>query len=134
VEPPVWPAENKLLEVRVDKAMFPFDVYLDPESLSVGPDHVVRYTLVVVSSSGARNVSFEGIRCDTGEYRRYAYGSGRKWLQMQHSPWQKILDAGRDGYRHVLYRDYMCDPVGYDLEVHEILERVRYSRGSYFEE
>ena len=134
MELPAWPAGEKLLEVRVDKAMFPFDVYLDPDSLSVGSDHVVRYTLVVVSSSGARNVSFEGIRCNTGEYRRYAYGSGGEWLQTNDTAWKRVLDAGMDGYRNILYRDHMCDPTGYDLQVSEILQRIRYSRGSYFEE
>jgi hypothetical protein len=39
-----------------------------------------------------------------------------------------------DGYRYILYRDYLCDPLGDDLEVNEILEKVRYSRGSYLEE
>lgn len=134
VDLPGWPDAGELLQVDVDNAGFPFDVYLDPESLSVGNDRVVRYTLVIVSSSGARNVSFEGLRCATREYRRYAYGSGDAWLQARGTTWHKVLDGGMDGYRYILYRDYLCDPLGDDLEVNEILEKVRYSRGSYLEE
>ena len=41
-------------------------------SLTVGTDGVVRYTVVVTSPAGARNVNYEGIRCDTYEWRLYA--------------------------------------------------------------
>ena len=41
--------------------------YVDPASVSVGEDGVVRYTSVVKAAEGGVNVTFEGMRCDTRE-------------------------------------------------------------------
>lgn len=41
--------------------------YVDALSITVGEDGVVRYTLVITSSAGGMNVSYEGIRCQTAE-------------------------------------------------------------------
>ena len=127
---PRWPEQDDLLEVSVDRADFPFRVYIDPESLSIGDEGVVRYALVIISSSGAWNATFEGMQCGEGEYRRYAYGSGRQWQQVSGSPWRRIMDGGMDGYRYTLYRDYMCDNAGSNPQVHEILRSIRYNRDS----
>lgn len=45
---------------------------LVPDTLSVGSDGVVRYVMVAQSRSGAVNVSYEGVRCQTGEMKTYA--------------------------------------------------------------
>lgn len=43
--------------------------FIDGSTISVGADQVIRYTLVIVSSSGAQNISYEGMRCLTAEKR-----------------------------------------------------------------
>lgn len=134
VDVPRWPEQDDLIEVSVDRAGFPFRVYTDPESLTIGDDGVVRYVLVIVSSSGAWNASFEGILCKKGEYRRYAYGSGGQWHRLAGSPWQRIFKGGRDAYRHTLYRDYLCDAVRSNPDVPEIIRRIRYKRGSLLDD
>ena len=131
VDIPRWPEQDDLLEVSAGRAGFPFRVYIDPESLTIGDDGVVRYALVIVSSSGAWNTSFEGILCNKAEYRRYAYGSGRQWHQLDGSPWRRVIEDGRDGYRYTLYEDYLCDMGGPNPDVSEILRRIRYKRDSY---
>jgi len=50
--------------------------YIDGRHISVGADEVVRYTLVLESRSGVRNLSFEGLRCTpNGAFKVYAYGN-----------------------------------------------------------
>ena len=129
-ELPAWPDPGRLLEVTVNRANFPFRVYLDPESLSIGEDRVLRYTVVVVSASGARNISFEGIRCGQRSYRRYAYGAGAAWVPLSDEPWRPLLEDGMDSYRYVLYRDYLCDLTNPFQKVEDVLRRIRYSRGA----
>ena len=71
---------------------------------------MVRYTLVVRARGGAENVSFEGLRCATGERRIYA--SGRKdgtWVPLKNSAWQPIVDNGYNRPRAALAHDYFCD-------------------------
>lgn len=134
VDIPRWPQQDDLLEVSIDRAGFPFRVYTDPQSLTIGDDGVVRYVLVIVSSSGAWNTSFEGMLCKKGEYRRYAYGSGQQWHRLAGSPWQRIFADGRDAYRYILYRDYLCDVGGPNPDVSDILRRIRYNRGSFLDD
>src|SRR3982074_2310115 len=50
----------------------PLSFFIDKNSLSVGTDGVIRYTVVVKSPAGARNVNYEGIRCDNYNWRLYA--------------------------------------------------------------
>lgn len=88
--------------------------FVDEQSVTVGEDGVVRYTLIVRTPGGAENVTFEGIRCATGERRIYA--SGRKdgvWAPMKNSAWQPISDNTYNRPRAALAYDYFCDgPAG----------------------
>ena len=84
--------------------------FVDEQSVTVGEDRVVRYTLVVRTPGGAENVTFEGIRCATGERRIYA--SGRKdgtWTPMKSSEWQPISVNNYNRPRAALAYDYFCD-------------------------
>ena len=70
------------------------------------------YTLVIKSPTGAMNVSYEGIRCQTEEERTYAYGRNDKtWARAG------IVEMGRSRrYRpelsqRALYRYFFC-PLG----------------------
>ena len=138
VEPPAWkeeapglpayPENDRLLELPASLPGYDFRVFIDPESLSVGGDRVVRYTLVIVPSSGVRNISYEGLHCGSHEYRRYAYGSDGTWFTMEVSPWQKVRDIGMDHYRYVLYWNYLCNPVRANLDAASMVRSIRYPR------
>ncbi|HUR90472.1 MAG TPA: CNP1-like family protein [Ramlibacter sp.] len=71
---------------------------IDPQSLAVGKDGVVRYVLVASSRSGAVNALYEGVRCDRGEYRVYARSSGQGWRAVE-TQWKSLFE-GVEG-RHV---------------------------------
>ncbi|MCL2829180.1 MAG: CNP1-like family protein [Betaproteobacteria bacterium] len=84
---------------------------IDEESLSVKEDGVIRYTLVVISSEGARNVSYEGIRCATGERRIYAFGrSDGVWSKARSSAWHRIQKKEMNRYHDALNAEYFCTP------------------------
>src|SRR5207247_2560510 len=72
--PPPSLDKARLVEVKSTLAAdTDFRFFIDPESVSVGEDRIVRYVLVARSPSGSESVTFEGIRC-LGEYRVYAVG------------------------------------------------------------
>ncbi len=65
--------------------------FVDTTSIKIGEDDVIRYSLIVKSSLGAMNVSFEGIRCETFERKIYALGRDDKtWAQPRVSEWQRL--------------------------------------------
>lgn len=82
---------------------------VDAATLSVGTDGVVRFIMQVVSSSGAVTVTYEGIRCDTRELRRYAFGrSDGSWSRSRSGRWERIQAKSINSYASVLYREYFC--------------------------
>jgi hypothetical protein len=90
----------------------PFDFFVDRSSVKLGEDGVVRYTLMARSSSGATNVSYEGIRCATYSRRVYAFGSvDGSWSQARNSQWVEMDRLASDP-RTVLANDFFCPDRG----------------------
>jgi len=106
VVPPPFPERAKLIEFPpADASGFRF--FVDGSTLGVDPKAgVVRYVLVAQSPSGAQNVSFEGLRCPSAEYRVYATGqAGSNWV-LARTAWQPMRNARR--WQAALYREYFC--------------------------
>jgi hypothetical protein len=83
--------------------------YIDPASLSVGTDAIVRFTVVVRGEGSASNVSYEAIRCKTRERKVFAYGrADGTWSEVRAPQWTTISGLNSDGYRFVLYENYFC--------------------------
>jgi hypothetical protein len=122
---PPYPEPERLLELGIDTGASPFRYYLDPESLSVGEDRVVRFTTVIVSPSGVWNVTYEGLRCGDKSHRRLAYGSGGEWHRLAETPWVRVTGSGRYRYRKVLYEKYMCPATDTLRDPEQILRRLR---------
>ena len=108
VKLPAYPKNEGLVEFQVSAASN-FRFFVDGASISIGDDGVVRYTLVARSSAGAENVSYEGIRCQAGTYRIYAYGNkaAAAWSQRE-SEWRPIEQKTLNRQHHALWREYFC--------------------------
>lgn len=97
-----------LIEIDLSLDRFPFRLFVDPASVSIGEDWIVRYTAILKSRSGAANVFYEGMRCSTGQYRRYAYGGQNEFKLSSNSRWEYIDGVGSDRYLKVLRANFMC--------------------------
>jgi hypothetical protein len=104
---PPYPERGALLELDVPAAN-EFRFYIDPGTLSVGQDRVVRYALVARSPSGVENVRVEGLRCSTGEYRIYAVGRPDGSWSVRSGDWRAYERANARGWHHALSRRYFC--------------------------
>ena len=83
---------------------------LDAQSINIGKDGVIRYVVVITSSSGAQQVSYEGIRCEKHEWRLYATMQKEgQWHKAVNSRWQMIKSAGYNSYHAALVKDAFCD-------------------------
>lgn len=106
---PAYPKLENLLPFDGGGAS-PHRFFIDAQSISVGEDGVVRYTLVVRTAGGATNVSFEGIRCEERQQKYYATGQpDGGWMRARNPQWRPI-DPTREINRHhnALYQDYFC--------------------------
>ncbi|WP_213299383.1 CNP1-like family protein [Paraburkholderia sacchari] len=127
---PALPQANTPLLGFVVSNNSPLKFSIDPASLTVGTDGVVRYTIVITSPTGARNVNYEGIRCDTYEWRLYASldADHNGWDQTVANDWSRIENGTLNAYHSALYQDYFCAnkmPVG---KASTIVENIRYGR------
>ncbi|NKN31825.1 CNP1-like family protein [Marichromatium bheemlicum] len=112
--PPPWPEEADLIEFELDQPHAGFRYFIDGRHLQVGSDDVVRYTLVAQAPSGARNLSFEGLRCTPrGTYKTYAYGAAGRFVLLDEPQWQPIGDHAHERFRQELWRHHFCVPRGF---------------------
>lgn len=105
---PAYPAEGNYLPFFVS-ATAVNQFFIDAQSISIGEDGVVRYTLIVKSPHGAVNVSFEGMRCASGERKLYAFGrSDGSWSKARASKWENIEYKDVNRHHHMLHDDFFC--------------------------
>jgi hypothetical protein len=75
---------------------------IDPESVTVAADGVVRYVVVASSRTGAVNAMYEGIRCSSGEVKVYArHNPDSGWTMVPNAEWQSLHT--RANSRHSLF-------------------------------
>ncbi len=90
------------LEVPTD-----FRYFVDATSVSVGPDRIVRYTMLARSPSGVENITFEGLRC-AGEFRVYSVAlPGDRGWSGRPGEWRPVPRDARVG-QNALMRRYFC--------------------------
>jgi hypothetical protein len=83
---------------------------VDPGSLVITSDGVVRYVMVATSPSGAMNAMYEGIRCATGEVKTYAlYGAAGQWAPVQDPKWRGLNENMPSKHALALARQGACD-------------------------
>lgn len=112
---PPYPKPENLVEFNVSSATRNRH-FVDTASISVGKDKVVRYSVVIEAAGGATNVSFEGMRCATGERRLYAYGQpDGTWSKARNAGWEGIRFRSLLSYHKALFEDHFC-PDGINVQ------------------
>lgn len=132
---PDYPENAELIEVAGPPAYRNYQYLIDGKGLKVGADGVVRYSIVIRSSSGSDNVMHDGLRCITAEIKNYAYGSTNKegkkvFIPRQQTSWKPVRSTGVDGYSKGLAENYFCDHNGVILTRHEIIQNMKYGKGN----
>ena len=103
--PPALRLEG-LIELEVQRSSLKFAV--DPASISVGSDGVVRYVVVV---RGENNVSavYEGIRCNTADFKVYArYNAPGGWVATRQIEWKPLTQNSSARHSLVLAQSGVC--------------------------
>jgi hypothetical protein len=102
---------------------------IDAKSLSVDKDEVVRYTIIGTSRGGAKNISYEGIRCSTFEKRLYAVGQDDgTWTKARDSEWQPIPTSGTNKQQADLATNFLCSGTTIAGTTKQILQNLRYPK------
>jgi len=117
VEPPAFPKQENLREFYVSAATAN-KFFIDASTLAPGTDGIVRYVLVIQTSGGATNISFEGINCRERSWKHYATGrSDGTWVKSRatRAEWRPIENKPVNRHHAELNRNFFC-PV--DIPIH----------------
>lgn len=125
---PDFPQKDDLIKVEVDRVDMPFSFYLDSKNLTSSTKQgLVKYTVLVESNSGAKNILFEGLRCELEQYKTYAYGTyDNKFVKAKTSEWRFIRDNGHMVHRYNFLRYYMCNEQREPYPASEIIRKIKY--------
>ena len=99
---------------------------VDPATLRIGKDGIVRFVMVATSRTGARNVMYEGIRCTSGEFKTYArYSAEGVWRPVDNPEWRSMF--GNMPSRHAVQfaRTAACSNSAPTSSVEEIVRRLK---------
>ncbi|MCU0930768.1 MAG: CNP1-like family protein [Serpentinimonas sp.] len=104
---------------------------VDPDTLTVGEDGVVRYVMVAQSASGASNVWYEGVRCTTGQVKTYAHWAAATsttaagWQIRADADWRPLVGSSASRPALVLAREALCNGSTVNGDERRILRDLR---------
>lgn len=109
------PLNENLKKLDIDHPPVGFTVYIDTTSISLSEsDRVIRYWLVLKAGK-SRNAMYEGIKCNSREYKTYAYENKWKKGKVNVSKVAKWLpiksDEGHNFFRYELRKFYFCSGI-----------------------
>jgi hypothetical protein len=81
---------------------------VDPSSISIAADGVVRYVVVAQGEGGAINALYEGVRCSTAEVKVYARSTGKEWVLARDADWKPLHGNGAAVHSLTIAREGAC--------------------------
>lgn len=124
VEPPAQFQTTDLISVPLSgPGQLVFGV--DPSSLSVTEDQVVRYVLVGQRPQGAVNVVFEGVNCKTGQTRVLARWNEASGWKPTVSEWRALLEERGTRPAAALARNGLCEGATANTPVSRMVRSLR---------
>ena len=90
-----------------ERTIFKFKI--DTESISIGKDGVTRYIVVMTNPSGEEQAQYEGIRCESFQWRLYGNLENGTWRENPLSSWREIQSKVPNRYQAALARGAFCN-------------------------
>ena len=86
-----------------------FKFAVDTDSILIGADGVTRYTVILSSPTGSDQVQYEGIRCDSFQWRLYGTFENGTWKENPLSAWRNIQSNIPNRYQAALAQGAFCN-------------------------
>ncbi len=133
VPPPPAFSPNKLIAFDA-AASSALSFGIDPATLAIGKEGVVRYVVVASSRSGAMNAMYEGIRCATGEVKVYArFNADSGWHAVSDPDWKSLYAPSPSRHSLGIARAGVCKGNAPNQSVEHILRDLRATPARKFE-
>lgn len=85
-------------------------VAVDPNTVVIGSDGVVRYVAYMTNQSGSVSAVYEGIRCPTDEVKTYArWNKSNGWVPLAEPVWKEINSNLPSKHAFAIARQGACE-------------------------
>jgi len=122
--PPAALNVDGLVPLEVPGSTLRFGVV--PASVNIGTDGIVRYVVVASSASGVVNAMYEGIRCDTGQYKVYArHNPDSGWTPTKNVDWRPLHEQPNSRHSLIIARTGACIGHGVNRPATRIVQDLR---------
>lgn len=117
------PTPSALLPFYVSQhTVFKFAV--DTSSIQIGADGVTRYTVVMTNPNGDQQTQYEGIRCDTFQWRLYGTLESGGWKENPLSTWKSIQSNVANRYQAALAQGAFCNFNSQEKNIQTVLNAL----------
>jgi len=124
VPPPPAFDQNRLVPIAMPPYMS-LKFGIDPQTITITPDGIIRYVVVASSRDGnAVNAFYEGVRCKTGEMKSYARYGSKTWELVKAPEWKRIADLN-SRYTLALATQGLCRDSAPRSTASEIVQYIR---------
>ena len=86
-----------------------FKFAIDTDSILIGNDGITRFIVILTSPNGNSQVQYEGIRCDSFQWRLYGTFESNTWKENPLSSWNPIKDHTPNRYQAALAQGAFCN-------------------------
>jgi len=122
--PPPAVRVERLVPLDVPGSSLRFGV--DPHSVTLAADGIVRYVVVATGSAGAVNGMYEGLRCNTSEVKVYArHNPDSGWVPVRDAQWQGLHDVPHSKHSLQIARNGACVGHGPNGNAAQIVRDLR---------
>ena len=101
-----------------------FKFAVDTDSILIGADGVTRYIVVLTSPSGSVQAQYEGIRCDSFQWRLYGTLENGAWKENPLSAWRNIQSNVPNRYQAALAQGAFCNFNSQEKNIKTILNSL----------
>ncbi len=101
-----------------------FKFAVDTNSILIGADGVTRYIVVLTSPNGSVQSQYEGIRCDSFQWRLYGTLENNVWKENPLSSWRTIHSNIPNRYQAALAQGAFCNFNSQEKSIKNILQSL----------
>lgn len=124
IPPPPAFDEKKLLPVEMPPH-FSLQYGIDPGTIAVTRDGIVRYVIVANNKAGGgTNAFYEGVRCETEEVKQYARFNQGTWHTVSNGEWKRFNNLN-SRYAKELASQALCRGHSARQSVREMVQQLK---------
>ncbi len=99
-----------------------FKFAVDTNSILIGADGVTRYIVLITNPNGGQQAQYEGIRCDSFQWRLYGTLENGAWRENPLSNWRAIQSNVPNRYQAALAQGAFCNLTIQEKSINTIIQ------------